>query len=403
MIRNLFHKHSLTAEEIARFHADGFVGPFRAFSEAEIAKSREIVLERVITSPSPYPVDNIQARHLDSVTVYNLCTRAAIVERLKALLGPDLIIWHSRIFDKLPATPDQQREYPWHQDSWFGGMHPYVSITAWLALTETTVENGCVDLIPGTHKMQIPMVQNPDREKDATFAGRTADPSYFDESKKVPMTLRPGEFFIFTEDTLHHSSPNLTNDRRTGLAIRVTIPVVKLEKPYPHLLLCGKDRMGFNKLIAPPTTDPDPLHLPDVCDYSLSEPLFGSGFHVPERDGSLAFRWTGPEKESWIDFRPPAQTDSVLTCRILYAIQPEVLTSLKLKVNDEPVDLSWQSVERCVEVTAKVDDRILAANTDRLRISLSVDNVMRPCDLAPENPDTRSLGLALAGISLRPI
>ncbi len=88
--------------------------------------------------------------------------------------------------------------------------------------------------------------------------GDEADRSYVDKSKAVSMVLKPGEFFLFSEKLLHFSEPNRSNQRRCGMAVRMTVPFVKVEheKLFPghkNLILNGAIRMGFNQIAEPPT------------------------------------------------------------------------------------------------------------------------------------------------------
>src|SRR5262249_54744974 len=162
---------------------------------------------RVLTTPTPYSGYNHRVRHVDSRTVYQLCTAPAIIKRLIPLYGPDLLLWYSVIFDKPPARPDAQEMYPWHQDKNNWDLEPMLNLTAWLALTPATVENGCVEVIPGSHLAAVPMMQDNDPRYSAHAWGRACDPARIDESKARPMVLQPGQFFLFNERTVHRSGP----------------------------------------------------------------------------------------------------------------------------------------------------------------------------------------------------
>jgi ectoine hydroxylase-related dioxygenase (phytanoyl-CoA dioxygenase family) len=97
---------------------------------------------------------------------------------------------------------------------WHWKLEPLISLSVWLAITPATVENGCVEVIPGTHTQEIPIIQRNDANLAAWFGGQCADPNYFNESDKVAMVMAPGQFFLFNEATLHHSNPNRTQERR---------------------------------------------------------------------------------------------------------------------------------------------------------------------------------------------
>ena len=74
-------------------------------------------------------------------------------------------------------------------------------------------------------------------------------------SPEEMLEMKPGEFILFNERTVHHSDPNRSQRRRLGLAVRVIIPIVKVLKwdaPGHSLVrISGEDRMGFNKVIEP--------------------------------------------------------------------------------------------------------------------------------------------------------
>lgn len=76
-----------------------------------------------------------------------------------------------------------------------------------------------------------------------------ADPSGFDESNAVAMELKPGQFFLFNERTLHRSKPNATQRRRLGMAMRYIPTLVRVLDPDDQpILINGEDRLRFNRL-----------------------------------------------------------------------------------------------------------------------------------------------------------
>lgn len=90
--------------------------------------------------------------------------------------------------------------------------------------------------------------------------GEEADPTLVDDTTAVDMVLRPGEFFIFNERMLHHSSANRSTKRRLGLSARYTVPFVDiLDQDGPPLfpghacvVVSGPDTFGLNRTVAPP-------------------------------------------------------------------------------------------------------------------------------------------------------
>ena len=249
MKQNEPSKITLTRDESATFHRDGFLGPYAAYTPKEMEPLREHTTA-LLGGDAPWHSSNVeQSRHMDDVRVWEMCSRPAIVERMATLFGPDLLLWRSNFFNKEPGGV----EIPWHQDYNYWPIEPAVNISAWLAVDEATIENSCVQIIPGSHRTILPHVQAP----EGMGFSEMADMRSVDESQAANMILKPGEFFLFNERTLHRSAPNSSGKRRIGLAVRVTIPMVNVDhdqlfKDHGCIQLRGEDKMGFNRLVDPP-------------------------------------------------------------------------------------------------------------------------------------------------------
>ncbi len=236
--------HRLSLEEVRRFHRDGFLGPITMMSPEEMAPIRAQIEQQVLEVDSPLSKSRVQSRHLDVPVVMDLCSHPAIVERVVSIFGPDVILWRSHFFNKGPGD----LAVPWHQDINYWPIQPTLNVSAWLAIDRVTEENSCVQLIPGSHRQTVPHLKS-----EGTMFGEEADPDYFDASQAIKMELEPGQFFLFTERLLHHSAPNTSDQRRLGLAVRMTVPMVmvdheKLFKGHHNIVLSGEDRFGLNQI-----------------------------------------------------------------------------------------------------------------------------------------------------------
>jgi hypothetical protein len=394
---------ALSPAEIETFREQGFVGPFTAFAANDMERFRQIINDRVLTTPTAYCPFGLRVRHLDSSTVHELCSAPEIVGRMASLYGPDLVLWNSNLFNKPPAKPERAEEYPWHQDHYNWKMEPVLNISAWLAISPATLENGCLEVIPGSHRQIIPPIVDTDPSLSLRFGGIASDPAYVDESKKVSLPLEPGQFFLFNERLLHHSNPNRTQEHRLGLAIRVTIPIAKVSEAFPCVLLSGEDKMGFNRYINPPTAEPDAewlASLPSGHSFAFDRPIPGMGWHLRETDGQQHFAWTGLEPDSWIDFRPVDRGDHVLRCEVIHKLSAKAVDTLRVYVNGQPLELERQQTADALVLQAHVPDAVLQTRNDRVRVLLAGSELSRPCDLNPASTDKRALGLGIRCISL---
>lgn len=235
----------LTKEEVVKYHEEGYLGPYRVLSEDEISEYETNIVEKVLSTDGPRG-NPYMYRHLDSRTIYELFARSEITDRVSSLIGDDLLLWATTIFDKVPG----ESSFAWHQDNEYFDLEPPLNITAWVAVTDSSVDNGCMQIIPGSHKQFIPHVR--DEERDV-FEEK-AHPSFVNEEEAVDIELEPGEFILFNERTLHRSLPNDSDRRRTGVSARITAPFVHVNTNDPKILINGDDQFELNETTSPPTS-----------------------------------------------------------------------------------------------------------------------------------------------------
>jgi ectoine hydroxylase-related dioxygenase (phytanoyl-CoA dioxygenase family) len=234
---------SLSPAEMAEFEEIGFIGPYTLCSREEMLALHPVIEEAVERKSAPFRRDKWESRHQDCRVFYDLCSSPEIVDRIGSLLGPDILLWNSVVFNKMPGG----REVPWHQDRDFLLLDPNINCSAWLAIDDATSENGVLQFIPRSHLVQVPHVP---RVRANQFNAR-ADLAYVDRSQAIEMPLRAGQFVIFHKDVLHHSAANLSLRRRMGLVVRLTVPGVKVNTAglfsgHQVYVVRGEDRFRLN-------------------------------------------------------------------------------------------------------------------------------------------------------------
>ena len=223
-------RFALSDAEVEQYHRDGVLGPYRLLSEAEMEVARRMI-DREIIAPAARddPALHYHDRHLDHRTVCRICRRPELIDRVASLLGPDLMIWRSNFQVKPPAAEaagDAARyiEVPWHQDGAYFGLQPLVLVSAWIAISEATLENGCMKVVAGSHTQTFHHDHDPERRA----FGRSVPNDAIDPDAVRTLVLRPGEFVLFNENTLHGSGPNRTSLPRVGLTPRISVPFVRV-------------------------------------------------------------------------------------------------------------------------------------------------------------------------------
>lgn len=234
----------LTEKQIEHFRKKGFVSNVQVIPDNVVANFRRQVSIMLETQG---PAGNeLSHRHLDDPTTFKICSMPGLVEKVSNLLGPNVILWHSRYFDKRNGDP----LIPWHQDSPFWPIEPDNVISAWIALDPVDRSNGCLEVLPGSHLRRIQHVASPDTGR----FGQKADPSMLNTKDALPICLQPGEAVFFDRLLVHSSGVNPTAQSRLALSIRFATPEVKIRveqlqprvENYRVMLLKGRDEPGLN-------------------------------------------------------------------------------------------------------------------------------------------------------------
>lgn len=243
----------LSEEDITKFHRDGFLGPFRVCSEEELKPVQKHVSKKISKERYENPLDHFIDRHRDCSLINDIVTHPEIVDRMTSIYGPNLICRSSRIWPK----PPEKTHVPWHQDGIDYALHPTTTVSAWVALTEATTENGCIRLVPGSHRRGFTPHGDVDSPGETVF-GEKIDDEAISEDEVVDMELEPGEFFLFSERTYHSSKKNTTDSTRVGLSIRASPSFVHLnpdeDKPKrPAMLLNGQNLNPSTPIVESPS------------------------------------------------------------------------------------------------------------------------------------------------------
>jgi hypothetical protein len=210
----------LNREQLDRFERDGYLAPLEFCTTGQMAIIRSRLDESLQCNLGPHGGDGLSARHQDCRPVYDICSSSAILDAVASVLGPDLVLWNSVFINKPPGAS----AIPWHQDRDYLLLNPCVNIAVWLAIDDATIENGCLQVVPGSHGHYLPhTLRTQPHEFDAT-----ADIADCVKERAVSICLKAGQFILFHNQLLHFSASNNSATRRLGLAVRYTVPGVKV-------------------------------------------------------------------------------------------------------------------------------------------------------------------------------
>ena len=218
---------SLAGSQIDAYERDGFLFPLDAMT-ADEAHAWRHRLERTETDYAAGHHERPLAHYLSGGGSHavcplasDLCRHPVIADAAESLLGPDLMAWGVSFFIK---EPGDGRIVTWHQDlKYWGFGETSDQVTAWIALTPSTVENGCMRFVAGSHRRRfVPHSETGARNNMLSRGQEIA--VEVDEEEATDIVLAPGQFSLHHGMLFHSSGPNRSNDRRIGIAIRYVNP-----------------------------------------------------------------------------------------------------------------------------------------------------------------------------------
>lgn len=256
----------LATPEIAQYHAEGWVVPAFRLPAPQVDGMRDALDQLLRDNPGVRP-EKLVSAHIEgdngegvrgSARFLELAQDPEIVELVSGVIGDDVILWGCHVFCK-PAA--EGYETPWHQDGHYWPIRPLATCTVWVALEPSTRANGCLRVIPGSHRARRLHEHLTEDRSDLTLNQRLAATS-FDESRAVDIELEPGQMSLHDVYMIHGAAANRSAQRRTGVALRYMpassvferhlrpadgnsgVPVDFSRRPL--WLLRGTDRSGRN-------------------------------------------------------------------------------------------------------------------------------------------------------------
>ncbi|MGD9742382.1 MAG: phytanoyl-CoA dioxygenase family protein [Parvibaculaceae bacterium] len=200
----------------AAFAREGYLEPIPVFSGPEIAALRE----RMESFERRRPADAAWAFDVKCNLLFDWVVEAARHPRLlalvEALIGPDILLTNGVFRNKRPGSG---LTYGWHQDMARVQVEPAVAI-AFIAITESTPENGGVSVIPRTHRSIAPfsVTTTSEGQRRRTVA-RVIDPPL---ERVRDLHAAPGDVVFFNANTIHGSGPNRSGRLRSALLFDYT-------------------------------------------------------------------------------------------------------------------------------------------------------------------------------------
>ncbi|GFO39960.1 phytanoyl-coa dioxygenase like protein [Plakobranchus ocellatus] len=203
------------------FKRDGFVCPIdvlNAQETEELRRNFDQTQDLIGKEKATYSMHNL---HVKDEWVLRIATHPRILEPLRVILGPNLILLDSRFICKYPTEGGDEKEafVAWHQDARYWGLKGDV-VSVWLAVDDADDENACMNVIPGTHTNGILEHITETKAGNLLSSNQAIVKDLYDPSKAVSCPVKAGQMSLHQGLLVHGSGTNRSPRRRCGYVIR---------------------------------------------------------------------------------------------------------------------------------------------------------------------------------------
>ena len=266
----------------AQYLDQGYLGPVRILSPAQCRAFLRWATDASLSAP----LDWSKGHAATSRAFYEIATHPAIVERVKALLGDDVILWGASI-----ETRDPGVAHPWHTDIESAATKG-TAVSVWIGLEHTTRDSS-LTVVPYSHHFGA-CVQEVRHQQGKSRAGATnTDILGWAQERDTRAAVHTAEMTdgdaLFFDGRLWHSSRNASRKTRRALLLQYATPDTpiripdfnyldwpfrKFTTPRPPCVMISGRAKGDNRIVPGPVADGPPTN-PRLTNrvYPLRVPL----------------------------------------------------------------------------------------------------------------------------------
>lgn len=241
-------QYELSKDQVEFFNTYGYLGGIKLLNEQQVERLRR-ELEQVAEPSHPaahlfYEFHSNESTNPETILFHALGAwrisngfhdvlwNPAFLVAASQLLGNKPVrFWHDQLFCKPPKTGGV---VAWHQDySYWTRTKPLAHLTCWCGLDDSTIENGCVQYVPGSHRWGL--LDKPDLAGNMMGIMDYLTPEQQKEFKPVPVEVKAGEGIFHHPLTLHGSGENKSDRPRRAFVLNVIADGVYSDSDDPLL------------------------------------------------------------------------------------------------------------------------------------------------------------------------
>jgi hypothetical protein len=234
----------LTHEQLSEYDELGFLHSIPVLSPAEVAQFRAEIEETCRALGGR--VTRLDGPHLFFRWAWDLSTHPRVLDCMEQLIGPNILLKSTRLFYKFGNSDSF---VGWHQDGITETLTEAHVPAIWLGLTPATAENGCLRVVPRSHRLGlIPHADRPNPD-NLTTQGATAQVE-IDAPRDIVM--HAGEMSVHHPLMLHASNPNRSGESRIGFSATYSTPALTASRTAVAWVRGDGPRDRFRIIDKPP-------------------------------------------------------------------------------------------------------------------------------------------------------
>ena len=239
----------LTSNQLKQYEDEGFVSPIDIFSKEKAKEIRNEIELIEKDMPEELEKSGRYNAHLISPLLDEVTHNPKILNAVESLIGKNILVCGTTLFIK---NPHEKGFVSYHQDAKYIGLEPHNWVTAWVAITDSNEENGCMRMWSGSHKDNLKEHDQMFNENNLLTRGQTIN--NVPKEKIKSLVLKAGQMSLHHPKVVHGSELNKSNDRRIGFVIQSYIGtnVKQVLGKNSVQLARGVDDFNYHKKIGRP-------------------------------------------------------------------------------------------------------------------------------------------------------
>ena len=204
----------LNSNQLKQYNEEGYVAPLDILTTEEALEARNEI--ELIEKKMPNEIDKSGRYnvHLISPKLDAIVHNSKILDAVESIIGKNILVCSTTLFIK---DPKQEGFVSYHQDAKYIGLEPHNWVTAWIAITNSNNENGCMRMWPKSH---IELKDHNQKFNEGNLLTRGQTVEGIPESEVKSVELKAGQMSLHHPRIVHGSGINKSNDRRIGFVVQ---------------------------------------------------------------------------------------------------------------------------------------------------------------------------------------